>query len=219
MKTKQVKDWSNTWSKVPEIKNALMTHEFVVFLDQDAMFRYPAVPLEWLMNHWGHNKETRLMMAAEPDLPHNTNGHGILYANTGFVIAQNSTRTHDIIDAWMSCPEGIKYEDCKRYRYDWPHEQAALIGYVKQKEFTRPDDIRAVPCNEANGSPYTAKENGCRGALVRHLWTGGKGKQPGELIDHVMEYFLPALYKDYRESHDKPKFPGEEATLQVQDTA
>lgn len=180
-----------------------MTHEFVVFLDQDAVFRYSALPLEWLLNHWQHNKETHLMLADEPEKEFNKDPHGILYFNTGFVIAQNSTRTHEIIDAWLDCPNGDKYNDCKRFAYDWPHEQAALVGFVKQNEFTLPNDIRSVPCSEANGSPWTAEEHGCRGALVSHLWLNGKNHQPEELVTQVTQYFMPALYNDFRTAHDK----------------
>ncbi|OAR05003.1 hypothetical protein LLEC1_02759 [Akanthomyces lecanii] len=216
VQNKQFSNWSQTWVKVPEIKDALMTHDYVVFLDQDAMFRYPALPLEWLMNHWQHNDQTSLMLAAEPDKEYNTDGNGTLYFNTGFIIAQNSTRTHDIIDAWLDCPKGIKYDACRRFAWDWPHEQAALVGFVKQHEFTNPSDIRSVPCAEANGSPWTVEEHGCRGSLVRHLWLNGKNHQPTELIDQVMGYFMPALYSDFRTAHKAAVVPNEEPTTQEQ---
>ncbi|OAA78877.1 Galactosyl transferase [Akanthomyces lecanii RCEF 1005] len=199
----QISDWSKTWSKVPEIKKALRTHEFVVFLDQDALFRYPTLPLEWLLNHWQHDDETSLMLAYDPDRPFNTDSHGNLYMNTGFIIAQNSSRTHDLIDAWLRCPEGAEHEGCMRFAYDWPHEQAALMSFVKEYEFTRPGDVRAVPCGEANGSPWTADQHGCRGALVRHLWKEGKGRQADELVDSVMQYLMPALYADFRDGHNQ----------------
>ncbi|ATY58511.1 Galactosyl transferase [Cordyceps militaris] len=197
----RVADWSHTWSKIPAIKHALLQYDIVVFLDQDAVFRYPALPLEWLLNHWQHTNATGLMLAADPDKPFNTDPRGQRYLNTGFIIAQNSSRTHDLIDAWLRCPAGDEFPDCRRFAYDWPHEQAALVSFVRHFRFARPDDVRAVPCAEANGSPWTAAEHGCRGALVRHLWKEGKGRQPEELADQVLQYIMPALWRDFRTSH------------------
>ncbi len=180
-----------------------MTHDIVVFLDQDALFRYPALPLEWLLNHWQHDAETSLMLAFDPNQDFNTDPHSNLYMNTGFIVAQNSSRTHDLLDAWLRCPTGADHEGCRRFAYDWPHEQAALMSFVKQIEFTRLSDVRAVPCGEANGSPWTADQHGCRGALVRHLWKEGKGRQPDELVDQVMHYLMPALYGDFRKDYNQ----------------
>ncbi|EJP67142.1 Glycosyltransferase, family GT34 [Beauveria bassiana ARSEF 2860] len=199
----RISDWSNTWSKIPAIKHALMSYDLVVFLDQDAVFRYPALPLEWLLNHWRHTNETALLLAADPDKAFNTDPHGSRYLNTGFIVAQNSTRTHRLIDAWLRCPFGAEYSGCRRFAHQWPHEQAALVSFVHRYAFTRPEDVRAVPCAEANGSPWTAAEHGCRGALVRHLWRNGKGRQPDELVDQVLRYLMPALYSDFRNGYYK----------------
>ncbi|XWW98087.1 hypothetical protein V2A60_006083 [Cordyceps javanica] len=41
------------------------------------------------------------------------------------------------------------------------------------------------------------------GALVRHLWRDGKGRQPEELVDQVLRYLMPALYSDFRDEYWK----------------
>ena len=179
------------------LKEALKDYDFVLFMDQDAMFRYPVLPLEWLMNHWNHTPKTLFMMSDEPVKDYNRHSNGKPYFNTGFIIAQNSTRTHEFIDAWEECPRESRYPGCGKWAHEWPHEQAALVGFVLD-DFNEPDDLRSVPCNEANGSPMTVDDEGCAGTLVRHFWTKGKGHQPEELADNVMRYFLPNLQEAFR---------------------
>jgi len=58
-----------TWVKVPMMKQALKTHDFIVFMDSDVMFHYPHIPLEWLLNYWNITAETLVAMSIDPDEP------------------------------------------------------------------------------------------------------------------------------------------------------
>ncbi|PHH60549.1 hypothetical protein CDD81_1554 [Ophiocordyceps australis] len=188
-----------TWAKVPMLRDALKEYEFVVFLDQDAMFHRPHIPLEWLMNHWNHTSETSLMVAKDPDNPHNTDSNGNLFWNTGFIIAQNSSRLHELFDAWIECPRDTTSPGCSHYAYNWPHEQGALRTFIQQGLFNRSEDIHPVPCAEANGSPWTLDSDGagCGGVFVRHFWTNGKPHPPEELAENVMHYFVQQLHESF----------------------
>ncbi|PHH82189.1 hypothetical protein CDD82_6747 [Ophiocordyceps australis] len=190
-----------TWSKVSIMQAALHEYELVVFLDQDAMFHHPHLPLEWLLNHWNHTSETALMVAQDPDLPHNKDANGNLFWNTGFIIAQNTSRANELFDAWIECPRDTTSPGCSHYAYNWPHEQGALRTFIQQGLFNRPEDIHPLPCSEANGSPVALSMSGpgCGGVFVRHFWSEGKSHPPEELADNVMRYFVKQLHGSFLE--------------------
>ncbi|KAF2114314.1 hypothetical protein BDV96DRAFT_494478 [Lophiotrema nucula] len=184
-----------TWVKVPMMREALKTHDYIVFMDSDVMFHYPHLPLEWLLNYWGMAKETLAMMSIDPDEPQNYDAKGNRYLNTGFVIAQNSKRTQEMYKNWAECPSEVRYKGCAHWKLDWAHEQAAFGNYVRY-EYNRPNDIKVLPCAEANGAPEAANRGGCIGIFVRHYWVD-KGVLSKTLADSVMQYFLPRIHQLY----------------------
>lgn len=189
------KDRWGTWVKVPMMKEALKTHEYIVFMDSDVMFHYPHLPLEWLMNYWNMTDDTLAMMSIDPNEPQNYDEKGNRYLNTGFVIARQSKRTQEMYKAWAECPSETRYPGCARWKNDWAHEQAAFGNYLRY-DYDRPDDIRVLPCVEANGAPEAANRGGCKGVFVRHFWVD-KGLVAKNLADQVMQYFLPRLHQMY----------------------
>ncbi|KAF2850152.1 hypothetical protein T440DRAFT_115295 [Plenodomus tracheiphilus IPT5] len=184
-----------TWVKVPMMKEALKTHEYIVFMDSDVMFHYPHLPLEWLLNYWNMTDDTLAMMSIDPNEPQNYDDKGNRFLNTGFVIARQSKRTQEMYKAWAECPSEKKYPGCARWKLDWAHEQAAFGNYLRY-DYDRPDDIRVLPCVEANGAPEAANRGGCKGVFVRHFWVD-KGLVAKNLADSVMQYFLPRLHQLY----------------------
>lgn len=187
-----------TWVKVPMMKEALKTHDYIVFMDSDVMFHYPHLPLEWLLNYWNMTQDTLAMMSIDPDEPQNYDAKGNRYLNTGFVIAQQSKRTQEMYKAWAECPSENRYTGCSRWKLDWAHEQAAFGNYIRY-DFDRPDDIRVLPCVEANGAPEAVNRGGCKGIFVRHFWVD-KGLLSKGLADSVMQYFLPRLHQLYHQT-------------------
>ena len=186
-----------TWVKVPIMKEALKTHEFIVFMDSDVMFHYPHIPLEWLLNYWNITAETLVAMAIDPDEPQNYDFRGNRLLNTGFVIAQQSKRTQEMYKAWGECPLETRYENCSKWKFDWAHEQAAFGNYIRY-DFDRPEDIKVLPCVEANGAPEAMNRGGCKGVFVRHFWVD-KQLPLKALTDSVMQYFVPRLHAQYHE--------------------
>ncbi|OQE35265.1 hypothetical protein PENCOP_c014G04930 [Penicillium coprophilum] len=182
---------TGTWTKVTAIKEALKHYEYVVFLDADAMILYPNLPLEWLFNYWEITPETLVAMALDPEAPHNHDWNGRTFLNTGFIIAQESPRTHELFEAWETCPTETRYPDCARWGREWPHEQSAFGNHVRY-EFNRPEDIRVLSWAEANGCPKVAS-TGCVGEFVRHYW-GDKLSLPAAVGDVVLQYFLLQLH-------------------------
>lgn len=168
VKAPEYKDRHQTWVKVPMIKEALKTHKIVVFLDSDAVFAQPQVPLEWLLNLWNVRKDTRLAMAEDPNSPINRDAKGWVLWNTGFVIAQQSERTDEILQAWEECPTDARFPGCRRWARDWAHEQAAFGNYVRYA-YNTTDELRAIPCMDGNGAPYIGDKK-CGGVFVSHHW-------------------------------------------------
>ena len=182
------------------MKEALKTHDYIVFMDSDVMFHYPHLPLEWLLNYWNMTADTLAMMSIDPDEPQNYDTKGNRYLNTGFVIAQQSKRTQEMYKAWAECPTETRYKGCGKWKVDWAHEQAAFGNYIRY-DFDRPDDIKVLPCVEANGAPEAVNRGGCKGTFVRHFWVD-KGLLSRQLADSVMQYFLPRLHQMYL--HEAP---------------
>lgn len=182
-----------TWTKVPFMKEALKTHDYIVFLDSDVMFHYPHLPLEWLLNYWNMTEDTLAMMSIDPDEPQNYDAQGNRFLNTGFVIAQQSERTQEMYKAWAECPEETRYKGCARWKKDWPHEQSAFGNYVRY-DFDRPEDFRVLPCAEANGAPEAINRGGCIGTFVRHYWVD-KGLLQKGLADFIMQHFVTRMHQ------------------------
>ncbi|KAJ6276471.1 hypothetical protein J3E71DRAFT_357524 [Bipolaris maydis] len=178
-----------TWVKVPLMKEALKTHEYIVFMDSDVMFHYPHLPLEWLLNYWNMTDDTLAMMSIDPNEPQNYDSRGNRYLNTGFVIARQSKRTQEMYKAWAECPSETRYKGCAKWKKGWAHEQAAFGNYLRY-DYDR------------NGAPEAEKRGGCKGVFVRHFWVD-KGLVAKSLADNVMQYFLPRLHETYLASSNE----------------
>ncbi|KAJ3528891.1 hypothetical protein NM208_g10003 [Fusarium decemcellulare] len=157
-----------TWVKVPMIKEALKTHDFVVFLDADAGFMNLHLPFEWLMSMWNITDKTLIALANDPDSPKNRDEKGKVMQNTGFIIAQQSGRTQELFENWEACPTEKRYEGCKHWDRDWAHEQAAFANYVRY-DYNSTEEVKAIPCGDGNGAPYIGDKT-CGGTFVRHHW-------------------------------------------------
>ncbi|CAG8947379.1 unnamed protein product [Penicillium salamii] len=188
-----------TWSKVTAMKEALQHYDFVVFLDADAMLLYPNLPMEWLFNYWDITENNLVALALDPDAPHNRDWNGRTMLNTGFMIAQRSPRTNELFEAWESCPTETRYPGCSKFGREWAHEQSAFGNHVRY-DFNRSEDIKVLPCAEANGCPQVAT-TGCVGELVRHYW-GDKKALTAAAGDAVLRYFLPQLHELFYQHRD-----------------
>ncbi|KAF2103947.1 putative subunit of Golgi mannosyltransferase complex [Rhizodiscina lignyota] len=183
-----------SWRKPPIISQILKKHDVCIYVDSDAIFYHLDLPFEWLLNYWRIiPHQTGLAMALDPNSDNNKDSFGRRYLNTGFIIAQNNPRTHDILDAWASCPEeDSKYTNCSNFKHNSPGkptDQGAMGNYIRY-DFEEKEDIRELPCTEANGFPES--HSGCYGLFVRHVWTSKQDM----LMASVAKSLAGAMFED-----------------------
>ncbi|CAI6090707.1 hypothetical protein V2G26_012525 [Clonostachys chloroleuca] len=203
-----------TWSKVPLIREALKTHDFVVFLDSDANFQYYNLPYEWLMNLWGVNGDTLAAMPEDPNSKVNQDSNGWVLWNTGFVTAQQSERTQDMFDRWDNCPSGERYKECKHWAFDWAHEQAAFGAFVRY-EYEVGKDLIAISCMDGNGASYIGDKK-CGGVFVSHHW-GDKDRTIKQLYDRLDGHSVEELHRHFHENQETYYINAEKHTYPIKD--
>ncbi|KAH8686409.1 hypothetical protein BGZ61DRAFT_454437 [Ilyonectria robusta] len=189
-----------TWVKVPMIKEALKTHDFVVFLDADAVFMYPHMPFEWLMSMWNVTTETLVAMAEDPNAGRNRDHNGWVMWNTGFIIAQQSNRTQELFDVWDKCPTGERYKECGHWDKDWAHEQAAFSNHVRY-DYNATDELRVISCMDGNGAPYIGDKK-CGGVFIRHHWFH-KHLTVRNLKEAVLDLFMRRMHSNFHAEKDE----------------
>lgn len=163
-------DRHGTWVKIPIMRRALQTHDMVIFLDSDAIFENINLPFEWLLSHWDvQPSSTLLTIARDPGGEHNSDARGKVMWNTGFMVGQRNSLTEEMFERWENCPTGQRYEECRKWAYDWAHEQAAFANHVRY-EYEEGQDVRVLECNEGNGMPGPRGGSNCNGVFIRHYW-------------------------------------------------
>jgi hypothetical protein len=194
----QFTDRHGTWVKVPAMRKALEKHDFVIFLDSDAIFENVALPVEWLMGLWNITDDTILAIAKDPWVPNNSDAKGKVMWNTGFMIGQKSERTNEFFSRWEDCPTGQRYKECTKWAYSWAHEQAALANHVRY-DYVENEDVRVINCNEGNGLPGPRGGPNCNGVFIRHFWYG-KNSTITELYNVLPEESVVDLHRHF---HDR----------------
>lgn len=152
------------------------------------------------MNYWDiHPDKSTLSLALDPVAKVNSDKFGKVYANTGFIIAQNNKKTFEILRAWEKCPDDDSiHPECKEYRDSQggsghPTDQGGFGNFIR---YDYAEDIQELPCTEANG--FLESKSGCSGIFIKHLWTGKRnwikvavGEQlPGKYLELFHEQFL-----------------------------
>ncbi|KAJ5537865.1 Galactosyl transferase [Penicillium frequentans] len=195
-------DLKGSYTKVPAIQKLLPNYKFVVFLDGDTLFPYPHVPFEWLMNLWGITNNTLIAMPEDVNEAWSYDSRGGLILNSGFVVAQQSPRTHELLDAWATCPQETRYEGCAKYKDDWPKEQYTFSNWVRY-DFNRSEEVVAIPCTHAMGYPgATHGGDICHGELMTH-YTTAKGETSAAVQKSIMQYMMRELHRQFHEEYDK----------------
>lgn len=184
------------------MRQALETHDIVIFLDSDAIFENIGLPFEWLMSLWNITEDTLLAIAKDPWVKNNSDAKGKVMWNTGFMVGQRSERTSELFKRWEDCPTGERYENCTRWAYDWAHEQAALANHVRY-DYNETEDMRVINCNEGNGLPGPRGGPHCNGVFIRHFWYG-KNSTVGELYNVISNETVVDLHRyfhDHKEDY------------------
>ncbi|KAF1733830.1 hypothetical protein CRV24_005361 [Beauveria bassiana] len=191
-------DRRTSWKKPAIISKLLTKHKACIYLDSDALFRNLDLPFEWLMNYWGISRATNsLALAFDPAHEWNQDEFGKEFLNTGFLVAQNKARTFEILRAWQECPnDGGRYPSCTKFRTNDPGRPTDQGGFGTYIRYDYVDDIKELPCDEANGFPEA--HSGCDGTFIRHLWTGKDGllkifagsQMPGPFLEYFHEEYI-----------------------------
>lgn len=191
----------NTWSKVPMMRRALKKkYKFIVFLDGDAVFAEPHVPVEWLLNLWNIHNGTLLAMTEDPNHGGNWDSKHWVVWNTGFMIAQAGKRTEGLFDMWENCPFNPKFPDCGHWDQDFSHEQAVFGNYIRY-EYNKTDELRAIPCMDGNGAWYIPEKKECGGMFITHHWSQEKWT-----VDNLREMVTRPIAMQLKDGTRDPTF-------------
>ncbi|KAH0489881.1 hypothetical protein TgHK011_001373 [Trichoderma gracile] len=193
-----------SWKKAPVISTILKEHKTCLYLDSDAIFQNLDLPFEWLLNFWNLDpRNNSLALAVDPNREYNKDKFGKLMLNTGFIVAQNNPKTYEIMDAWAGCPEEDgKHPECVEFRTNSPGRPTDQGGFGTFIRYDYPDDIRQLPCTDANGFPNSDSE--CEGRFIRHLWTGKDSWIKVFVGQQVPGRYLELFHKEFLD--EKPKF-------------
>jgi hypothetical protein len=192
----EFEDRRASWKKPIIIPEILKKHKTCIYIDSDAIFPHLNLPVEWLMNYWSINPEIdSLTLALDPDKPYNEDKFGKAYLNTGFIIAQNTARTFEIMDEWRDCPEeGGRHPECTQFKVGFMSltDQAGFGTYIR---YDFPENIKELPCSEANG--YPESNTTCIGTLVKHLWSGKDTWLKVAVGQQLRGDLLPAFHRRF----------------------
>lgn len=203
-------DRYSTWKKPTVISSILKRHEVCVYIDVDAIFEHLDLPFEWLMNYWRlDSTQHSLALSFDPNFDWNRDRLGKLHLNTGFIVAQNTAKTFEIMNAWHNCPDiNGSHPECAQFASKFPGKLTDQGAFGNHIRYDFPDDIRELPCQEANGYPQS--DTDCSGDFIRHYWTAKRtwiklavGKQmPGDLLEVFHRLFVSEKASFLRSEQD-----------------
>jgi hypothetical protein len=180
-----IPDHHDTWILPHAFRELIPDYQFVVAMDADATIPHMEVPLEWMFNRWGIQEHTS--MALPWDTMEIRNGRRISVdsqdlrvLNTGFVVAQDSATTRDMLEKWRDCTSESRYVGCGRWKTEWSHEQRAFSEYIRYDYNFTAETIVSIDCDDAVGWPGFKKDveagnygiSDCSGNFVRHYTLG-----------------------------------------------
>jgi hypothetical protein len=180
-----IPDHHDTWIMPHAFRELIPDYQFVVAMDADVTIPHLEVPLEWMFNRWGIQKHTSMAlpwdtMELRGGQPISIDGKGNRVLNTGFVVAQDSEMTREMLEKWRDCTSEERYAGCAQWKWAWSHEQRAFSEYIRYDYNATPETIISIPCDDAVGWPgFKADvESGnegisdCSGNFVRHYTLG-----------------------------------------------
>ncbi|KAH3920446.1 hypothetical protein HBH56_004610 [Parastagonospora nodorum] len=192
-----IPDHYDTWIMPHAFRDLIEDYQFVVALDADVVLSHIEVPLEWMFNRWGIQQHTSMALPWDTEeikngVPVSLDSKGLRVLNTGFVVAQNSPTTIDMLEKWRDCTTETRYHGCGRWKQEWSHEQRAFSEYIRYDYNFTAETIVPIDCDDAVGWPGFAADNpqnpgisDCSGNFVRH-YTLSKSKVKDAGIMSVM---------------------------------
>jgi hypothetical protein len=176
----------DTWILPHAFRELIPDYQFVVTMDADVTIPHMEVPLEWLFNRWGIQPHTSIALPWDTlevrdgeKVSVDSQGQRVL--NTGFVVAQDSTTTRDMLEKWRDCTTEQRYDGCGTWAQTWSHEQRAFSEYIRYDYNFTPETVVSIDCDDAVGWPGFAADvakpgdygvTDCSGNFVRHYTLG-----------------------------------------------
>lgn len=212
---KHIKDHYDTWIMPHVFRELIPNYDFVVAMDADAIVSHMEVPLEWMFNKWGVQKHTSMALPYDTEefrgnfsISRDSKYNRVL--NTGFVVAQNSPLTLELLEAWRDCTTEKRYPGCSEWKDKWSHEQRAFSEYIRYDFNKTPETIVSIPCDDAVGYPDFKKINedynqglsDCNGNFIRHYTIGKEQvKQAGAYT--IMQSMADVIQKSLLKKSDE----------------
>lgn len=213
-----------TWIRPHIFRELIDDYQFVIALDADVTLSHLEVPLEWMFNRWGVTEKTSMAMPYDTEewrdgKSVSQDSKGQLVLNGGVimvqnsVMAQNSTQTQELLEAWRDCTTEKRYPGCGQWKQKWSHEQRAFSEYVRYDYNKDPENIVAIPCDDAMGWPgfhadVTDPKNldkyniaDCNGNFIRH-YTLGKDQVKEATSTGIMQMLSELVQKNIFENPD-----------------
>jgi hypothetical protein len=179
-----IPDHHDTWILPHAFRALIPDYQFVVAMDADVTLAHLEVPLEWMFNRWGIEKNTSMAlpwdtMELRNGQPISVDSKGMRVLNTGFVVAQDSEVTRDILEKWRDCTSEDTYAGCANWKQNWSHEQRAFSEYIRY-DYNTSGTIVPIDCDDAVGWPGFKNDveggnegiSDCSGNFVRHYTLG-----------------------------------------------
>jgi hypothetical protein len=180
-----IPDHHDTWILPHAFRELIPDYQFVVAMDADVTIPHMEVPLEWMFNRWGIREYTSMAlpwdtMELRNGEPISVDGKGLRVLNTGFVVAQDSPTTRDMLEKWRDCTTETRYEGCAQWKQNWSHEQRAFSEYIRYDYNFTPETIVSIDCDDAIGWPGFKHDveggnegiSDCSGNFIRHYTLG-----------------------------------------------
>ncbi|KAH8712016.1 hypothetical protein GQ44DRAFT_713973 [Phaeosphaeriaceae sp. PMI808] len=203
-----IPDHYDTWILPHAFRELLPDYQFVVAMDADVAISNLELPLEWMFNRWGIQPHTSMALPWDTEELRNNksisgDSKGLRVLNTGFVVAQNSITTLDLLEKWRDCTTEERYPGCATWKQEWSHEQRAFSEYIRYDYNITPETVVSIPCDDAVGWPGFRKDvedanpdiSDCNGNFVRH-YTIGKDKVKTASSVGVMQLLGNVLQKN-----------------------
>ncbi|KAF1840156.1 uncharacterized protein K460DRAFT_322505 [Cucurbitaria berberidis CBS 394.84] len=219
-------DHHDTWIMPHVFRELVPDYQFVVAMDADVTISNLEVPLEWMFNRWGIKNHTAMALPWDTEelrdnKPISADSKGMRVLNTGFVVAQNSELTLELLEAWRDCTSEKRYPGCAQWKFEWSHEQRAFSEYIRYDFNQTAETVVSIPCDDAVGWPGFKKDveggnpgiSDCNGNFIRH-YTLGKDRVKNAGATSVMKVLSDALQKNimnqqetiwYKEPEKRPE--------------
>jgi hypothetical protein len=209
-----IPDHHDTWIMPHVFRELILDYQFVVAMDADVTLPHLDVPLEWMFNRWGIKEHTSMALPWDTMEWRNNktvtvDSQGLRVLNTGFVVAQNSEVTIDLLEKWRDCTTEKRYLGCAKWKETWSHEQRAFSEYIRYDYNFTPETIISIPCDDAVGWPGFKKDlegdnykvTDCSGNFVRH-YTIGKDKVKTAGTNSIMQALSDVLQRNLLKNSD-----------------